>query len=145
MGVFLGLLLFVVLVGLDLRSGSDLKPRIDINLTCIHPNLGFQSSVLQHVSHGSEHSDPLPMLRPPSSEHTDPIHGSRPLGSLITGPEHMDLSRSFAAATEDSWMIISLDTIGESMLSMQVKSPQSPTGVLLNKAFQNQSLYFIGK
>ena len=44
----------------------------------------------------------------------------------------MDLSKSFAAATEDSWMIISSDTIGESMLSMQVKSPQSPKGLLLN-------------
>ena len=138
--------IFVVLVGLDLRS--DLKSGIDNNLTCIHPNLCFRSSVPQHVSHGSEHSDPLPMLRPPTSEHTDPhpIHRSLPLrsrtlGSLTTGPEHMDLSKSFAAATEDSWMIISLYTIRESMLSMQVKSPQSPKGLLLNKVFQNQSLY----
>ena len=58
------------------------------------------------------------MLRPPTSKHTDPhpIHGSRPLG-----PEHMGLSKSFAVASEDSWMIISSDTLGESMLSMQVK------------------------
>ena len=88
------------------------------------------------------------MLRPPTSKHTDPhpIHGSRPSGPQPSGPEHMGLSKPFAAASEDSWMIISSDTIGESMLSMQVKCPQSQKGpLLLNKVFQNQSLYFIGK
>ena len=78
------------------------------NLTCIHPNCGFRITVPQQVSHRSEHSDFLPMLKPPTSEHTDPhpMHGSQILGSLTTGTKHMDLSKSFVAATEDSWMII---------------------------------------
>ena len=129
-------MIFVVLVELDLRSGLDLKPCIDNNLTCILPKRGFQTLVPQLGSLGPPHSDPLPMLRPPTSDHGSQPLGPRPLGSLTTGPEHMDLSKSFAAATEDSWMIISLDTIWGVHVICASHKPSSPKGfLLLNRIF----------
>ena len=90
----------------------------------MHPNHGSQIRFTRVRTLGSSPYAQAPYIR---------THGSQTLSSLTTGHEHMDLFKSFAAATEDSWMIISSDTIGEPMLSMQVKSPESPKGLFLNQ------------
>ena len=97
-------MIFVVLVGLDLRSGSDLKPGIDNNLTCIHPKRGFQTLVPKHGSLGSPHSDPLPMLRPPIYNHMGPDH---------SGPEHSGPEQGVPNTwTCPSLLLLQLKTLG---------------------------------
>ena len=68
----------------------------------------FRPSVPQQVSHGSEHSDPLPcsaLPLHPNSRIPTPCTGPEPLSPEPLSPEHMDLAKSFASVSEDSWMI----------------------------------------